>query len=73
MAGREGEQFSNRVLRYTASLRGTRQYWLQQRSRFIAIVDTLGMPTIFFTHSAADFHWPDLALVLQNDLTKEKL
>ena len=31
------------------------------------MVDTPGMPTIFFTHSAADFHWPDLAVVLQND------
>lgn len=26
MVGRGGEQFSNRVLHYTASLRGTRQY-----------------------------------------------
>ena len=66
MVGREGELFSNRVLRYAASLRGTRQYWFQQRSRLIAMVDDLGMPTIFFTHSAADFHWPDLARLFQN-------
>ena len=31
------------------------------------MVDTLAMPTISFTHSAADFHWPDLAHVLHND------
>ena len=31
MAGREGEAFSNRVLHYAASLRGTRQYWFRQR------------------------------------------
>ena len=31
------------------------------------MVDTLAMPTIFFTHSDADFQWPDLAYVLQND------
>ena len=55
MVGWEGEDFSNRVLHYTASLRGTRQYWFQQRRRLIAMVDTLGIPTIFFTHSAADF------------------
>ena len=24
------------------------------------MVDTLGLPTIFFTHSAADLHWPEL-------------
>ena len=55
MVGREGEQFSNRVLHYAASLRGTRHYWMRQRSRLIAMVDSLGIPTI---HSAADFHWP---------------
>ena len=51
MVGREGEAFSNRVLHYATSLRGTRQYWFKQRSRLIAMVDTLGLPTIFFTHS----------------------
>ena len=67
MAGRKVEHFSNRVLRYAANLRGTRQYWFQQRSKLFAMVDTLDMPTVFFTHSAADFHWPELAVVLQND------
>ena len=54
MVGWEGEDFSNRVLHYAASLRGTRQYWFQRR-RLIAMVDILGISTIFFTHSAADF------------------
>ena len=61
MVGREGEAFSNRVLHYAASLRGTRQYWFRQRSRLMSMVDTLGLPTIFFTHSAADLQWPELA------------
>ena len=61
MVGREGEMFSNRVLHYATSLRGTRHYWFQQRSRLIAMVDTLGLPTVFFTHSAADLQWPELA------------
>lgn len=60
MVGREGEIFSNRVLHYSASLRGTKQYWFRQRSRLVSMVDTLGLPTIFFTHSAADLHWPEL-------------
>ena len=64
MVGREGEAFSNRVLHYAASLRGTRQYWFRQRSRLISMVDTLGLPTIFFTHSAADLQWPDLARLI---------
>lgn len=30
MVGRQGEAFSNRVLHYASSLRGTRQYWYRQ-------------------------------------------
>ena len=67
MAGREGEAFSNRVLHYAASLRGTRQYWFRQRGRLISMVDTLGLPTIFFTHSAADLQWPELARLICPD------
>ena len=67
MVGREGESFSNRVLHYAASLRGTRQYWFKQRSQLIAMVDTLGLPTIFFTHSAADLQWPELACLICPD------
>ena len=69
MVGREGKTFSNRVLHYATSLRGTRQYWFKQRSRLIAMVDTLGLPTVFFTHSAADLSGQNLpassALMMQ--------
>ena len=54
MVGREGEIFSKRVLHYAASLRGTKQYWFRHRSRLVSTVDTLGLPTIFFTHNGAD-------------------
>ena len=47
MVGRDGENFSSRVLHYAASLRGTRQYRMQQRRRLIAMVDALGTPTVF--------------------------
>ena len=67
----QGENFFNRVLRYVARLRGTRQYWFQQRSRIIAMVDTLGIPTIFFTHNAADFQRPDLAPLFQGSDSEE--
>ncbi len=64
MVGRGGEAFSSRGLHYASSLRGTRQYWFQQRSRLIAMVDMLGLPTVFFTHSAADLQWPELTRLL---------
>lgn len=58
---RVSETLSNRVLHFSASLRGTRQFWMKQKSHLIAMVDTLGLPTVFFTHSAADLQWPELA------------
>ena len=67
MIDREGEAFSNQVLHYSSSLHGTRQYWFKQRSRLITMVDMLGLPTIFFTHSAADLQWPQLACLICMD------
>ena len=67
MVGCTGELFSNRVLHYASSLRGTSQYWFKQRTRLISMVDTLGLPTIFFTHSAADAQWPELARLICPD------
>jgi len=34
------------------------------------MVDALGMPIIFFTHSAADFHWPKLARLFPSENTE---
>ena len=56
-----GTSFSSRVCHYAGSLRGTRPYWMKQCSCLIAMVDTLGLPTVLFTHSAADLQWPELA------------
>ena len=67
MVGRQGEAFSSRVLHYASSLHGTKQYWQHQRSRLLSMVDTLGLPTIFFTHSAADLQWPELACLICPD------
>ena len=64
MIGQRSEAFSSRVQHFTCSLRGTRSYWYRQRSRLISMVDTLGLPTIFFTHSAADLLWPNLARLM---------
>lgn len=30
-------------------------------------METIGLPTLFFTHSAADHHWPELARLLSPD------
>ena len=38
-----------------------------QRSCLLSIVGTLGLPTIFFTHSAADLQWSELAQLICPD------
>ena len=64
MVGSEGECFANRVLHFASSLRGTSQYWSKQKNKLISMVDALGLPTVFFTHSAADGQWPELARLI---------
>ena len=64
MVDHDSENLSNRVLHFGSSLCGTRQFWQRQRSRLTAMVDTLGLPTAFFTLSAADLQWPELADLL---------
>lgn len=49
--GRQGENFVSRVLHYAASLRGTKQYWFQQRSMLISMVDALGTYAYYFLYT----------------------
>ena len=73
MVGKQGGAFSSRVLHYGSSLRGTRQYWQRQRNCLPSMVDTLGLPTIFFTHSAADLQWLELARLICPDNPDSRL
>jgi len=77
MVEQDSNNLSNRILHFGSSLRGTRQFWQRQRSRLTAMVDTLGLPTAFFTLSAADLQWPELANLLgveptQNSAARSK-
>lgn len=55
---------ASNIMYHGASLRGTRAYWRQRCSELTEMVRQLGTPTIFFTLSAADYHWPDLFRLL---------
>ena len=63
--------FSSRVCHYAGSLRGRRPYWMKQHSCLIAMVDTLGLPTVSFTHSAVDLQWPELANLIYQDTPED--
>ena len=48
--------FSTRI----KNIQGTNSYWYQHCQNLISAMDKFGSPTIFFTLSAADYHWIDL-------------
>ena len=52
--------FMSKVSRYVANIAGTNSYWHRVKEDLKAIITTVGTPTIFFTFSSADMHWPDL-------------
>jgi len=49
--------FINQLMVYSASVRSTRPYWRQRCSELLKMVDQIGLPTISFTLSDADYHW----------------
>lgn len=57
---RETPALKRSIMFYGAKLAGTRQYWGARLGELIDMVEQLGLPTLFLTLSAADFHWPDL-------------
>ena len=52
--------FLSKISRYVGNIAGTNAYWNKVRDELKAIVTTVGPPTLFFTFSFADMHWPEL-------------
>ena len=52
--------FMSKVSRYVGNISGTNAYWNQVREELKAIITSVGAPTVFFTFSSADMHWPEL-------------
>ncbi len=52
--------FMSKVSRYVGNIAGTNAYWNRVREELKAIITSVGAPTLFFTFSCADMHWPEL-------------
>lgn len=50
--------------RYAANRPGTDGFWFKQASELQSAMTTLGCPSLFYTLSMADLHWPDLIRLL---------
>lgn len=65
MANNPDKDIAANIMYYGQNLRGTRSYWKQRSNELLQMCRQLGTPTIFFTLSAADYHWPDLFRILR--------
>ncbi len=59
-AGNNANMFMSKVSRYVGNIAGTNAYWNRVREELKAIITNVGAPTLFFTFSSADMHWPEL-------------
>ncbi|KAK3916877.1 ATP-dependent DNA helicase [Frankliniella fusca] len=51
-------------------MRSTKSFWNSRCSELLDMVNQIGAPTVFFTLSSADYHWPDLYRLLGHDVSK---
>ena len=59
--------FMSKVSRYVGNIAGTNAYWNRVREELKAIITSAGAPTLFFTFSSADIHWPELHALFKVD------
>ncbi|KAK3926425.1 Peroxynitrite isomerase THAP4, partial [Frankliniella fusca] len=57
---KDNPSWLNKIMGQSGKLRGTRAFWYARGRELISMVEQIGLPTVFFTLSAADYHWPQL-------------
>lgn len=68
-----GKSIGKDIMIYSSNIRSTKSYWFSRSAEIQQMVHDLKLPTIFFTLSAADFHWPRLYDLLQEANKTENL
>ena len=58
--------FMTKLSRYVSNITGSNAYWQKRRNELKTIINSKGTPTIFFTFSSADMHWPELHSLFSN-------
>ena len=71
-ANNNSATFMSKVLQYVANISGTNALWHNVKENLKAIVTTVGTPSIFFTFSSADMHWPELHDMLGSNTTSHE-
>lgn len=52
-------EIMNKILHYAKNVSGTNAYWNSNKEKLKALITQKGSPTIFWTLSCAEFHWPE--------------
>ena len=66
-ASNSANVFMPKVSRYVCNIAGTNAYWNRVREELKAIITSVGAPTLLFTFSSADMHWPELHALSKAD------
>ena len=53
------ESLMSKLIHYAKNISGTNAYWNRAKNDLKAIITQVGAPTIFWTLSCAEFHWPE--------------
>ena len=53
------ESLMSKLMHYAKNISGTNAYWNRAKNDLKAIITQVGAPTIFWTLSCAEFHWPE--------------
>ena len=59
----------SKLTHYAKNVTGTNAYWNRAKDDLKAIITQVGAPTIFWTLSCADFHWPEFHNLLNSNPT----
>ena len=60
-----------KLMHYSKNVTGSTAYWHKAKEDLKATITQIGPPTIFFTLSCAEYHWPEFhSLFTPNDLDK---
>ena len=64
----------SKLVHYAKNISATNAYWNQVKQELRAIINQVGSPTIFWTLSCADFHWPEFHQLFSTDnLSNEQI
>ena len=57
----------SKLMHYAKNITGSNSYWHKAKEDLRATIAQVGPPTIFFTLSCAEYHWPEFHNLLSND------